>query len=80
MQHHIYIKAIQSVMPFSATKIICYKLEDWKEMTQNVQQGRKEGNVLFNDALNTFYLRLYTTAIINITLSSNIMYLMANVY
>ena len=24
-----------------------------------VQEGRKEGNVLFNDALNTFYLRLY---------------------
>ena len=23
------------------------------------QEGRKEGNVLFNDALNTFYLRLY---------------------
>ena len=23
------------------------------------QRGRKEGNVLFNDALNTFYLRLY---------------------
>ena len=23
------------------------------------QLGRKEGNVLFNDALNTFYLRLY---------------------
>ena len=22
-------------------------------------EGRKEGNVLFNDALNTFYLRLY---------------------
>ena len=22
-------------------------------------QGRKEGNVLFNDELNTFYLRLY---------------------
>ena len=21
--------------------------------------GRKEGNVLFNDALNTFYIRLY---------------------
>ena len=21
--------------------------------------GKKEGNVLFNDALNTFYLRLY---------------------
>ena len=23
------------------------------------KQGRKEGNVLFNDALNTFYLRSY---------------------
>ena len=23
------------------------------------QEGRKEGHVLFNDALNTFYLRLY---------------------
>ena len=22
-------------------------------------RGRKEGNILFNDALNTFYLRLY---------------------
>ena len=25
----------------------------------HMNQGRKEGNVLFNDALNTFYLRLY---------------------
>ena len=25
----------------------------------NCQCGRKEGSVLFNDALNTFYLRLY---------------------
>ena len=25
-----------------------------------VLEGRKEGNVLFNDALNTFYLRLYS--------------------
>ena len=24
-----------------------------------VQREKKEGNVLFNDALNTFYLRLY---------------------
>ena len=24
-----------------------------------ISAGRKEGNVLFNDALNTFYLRLY---------------------
>ena len=22
-------------------------------------EGRKEGNILFNDTLNTFYLRLY---------------------
>ena len=24
-----------------------------------MKEGRKEGNVLFNDTLNTFYLRLY---------------------
>ena len=24
-----------------------------------LNEGRKEGNVLFNDALNTFYLRIY---------------------
>ena len=24
-----------------------------------MNDGRKEGNILFNDALNTFYLRLY---------------------
>ena len=24
-----------------------------------MDEGRKEGNVLFNDTLNTFYLRLY---------------------
>ena len=24
-----------------------------------INEGRKEGNVLFNDALNTFYLQLY---------------------
>ena len=25
----------------------------------NKKEGRKEGNILFNDALNTFYLPLY---------------------
>ena len=30
---------------------LCYTMRD--------QEGRKEGNVLFNDKLNTFYLRLY---------------------
>ena len=28
-------------------------------MGENIIYSRKEGNVLFNDALNTFYLRLY---------------------
>ena len=28
-------------------------------LTLNIDSGRKEGNVLFNDTLNTFYLRLY---------------------
>ena len=28
-------------------------------MVYLIIRGRKEGNVLFNDALNTFYLRLY---------------------
>ena len=35
----------------------------WKKLQSNkpykAYTGRKEGNVLFNDALNTFYLRLY---------------------
>ena len=26
---------------------------------RSLETGRKKGNVLFNDALNTFYLRLY---------------------
>ena len=28
-------------------------------LNDHSDSGRKEGNVLFNDALNTFYLRLY---------------------
>ena len=28
-------------------------------ISRSERTGRKEGNVLFNDALNTFYLRLY---------------------
>ena len=31
----------------------------WTGIMQNDLTGRKEGNVLFNDVLNTFYLRLY---------------------
>ena len=33
--------------------------EGGKERYVNYFIGRKEENVLFNDALNTFYLRLY---------------------
>ena len=36
------------------------KLSFFKYRTIQIKAtGRKEGNVLFNDALNTFYLRLY---------------------
>ena len=46
------------------------RFSDYKMMIKNytpnnqnvivqIHKGRKEGNVLFNDALNTFYLRLY---------------------
>ena len=31
----------------------------WLRNEIDNERGRKEGNVLFNDALNTFYLRLY---------------------
>ena len=30
-----------------------------RQIGRSAEQRRKEGNVLFNDALNTFYLRLY---------------------
>ena len=30
-----------------------------ERLFKTMKKGRKEGNVLFNDALNTFYLRLY---------------------
>ena len=44
--------------------ILNSKVDDSKQEAetnyeQDVDFGRKEGNVLFNDALNTFYLRLY---------------------
>ena len=34
----------------------------WVKRESSINQIRKEGNVLFNDALNTFYLRLYGVA------------------
>ena len=39
---------------------LCYTSRGALAGTRNSSMcGRKEGNVLFNDALNTFYLRLY---------------------
>ena len=40
----------------------CSKIENWfcqVIVIVSTNEGRKEGNVLFHDALNTFYLRLY---------------------
>ena len=34
-------------------------MEDFNSCFSGLVFGRKEGNVLFNDAFNTFYLRLY---------------------
>ena len=34
-------------------------LSNYADETPDLILARKEGNVLFNDALNTFYLRLY---------------------
>ena len=38
---------------------ICYTSRGTLAGMRNNFDWRKEGNVLFNDALNTFYLRLY---------------------
>ena len=40
-------------------KRIKFVLYNWVTSHPYYKEGRKEGNVLFNDALNTFYLRLY---------------------
>ena len=35
------------------------EIPEWVHREGSIRRGRKEGNGLFNDALNTFYLRLY---------------------
>ena len=40
-------------------QVICSRFGKVTIEYDTVFSGRKEGNVLFNDALNTFYLRLY---------------------
>ena len=39
------------------SEVCLNRTQDFKLIVRKA--GRKEGNVLFNDALNTFYLRLY---------------------
>ena len=39
---------------------ILSKVMGWGWWAMAFGKGRKEGNVLFNDAINTFYLRLYS--------------------
>ena len=42
--------------------MLWYIVNKWHNgaaIAPNWKEGRKEGKVLFNDALNTFYLRLY---------------------
>ena len=66
------------------TVIVCVEVlgnqknKKQKQKTNKKPMLRKEGNVSFNDALNTFYLRLYgigpmlrTTVIIRVELSGN---------
>ena len=43
--------------------------------TQNVSCSRKEGNVLFNNTLNTFYLQLYGVICIQLYASSSMVYI-----
>ena len=49
-----YFNIVQIVISLQMTyKCMLFKIHS------HITQGRKEGNVLFNDALSTFYLRLY---------------------
>ena len=41
------------------TTFVTPVVEHWLEREITQSAPKKEGNVLFNDALNTFYLRLY---------------------
>ena len=40
-------------------KKYCVDTQRFPDLDLILLLGRKEGNILFNDALNTFYLRLY---------------------
>ena len=53
--HYMGYTFIDNLTDF-ATQVV----ESWLEWEQ--KEGRKEGNVLFNKALNTFYLQLYVVS------------------
>ena len=64
MPVHVSLYTNQQLkLQISAKKLILYgNIEGQQIMRVAVNRelnGRKEGNVLFKDALNTFYLRLY---------------------
>ena len=48
---------------FGFSFTLCHYLSEFTEIfirySMNQTDQRKEGNVLFNDALNTFYLQIY---------------------
>ena len=46
-------------VPISGCEIALWFILPQCERLLHLIYGRKEGNVLFNDAFNTFYLRLY---------------------
>ena len=54
MIHSYIILTCGHTIQLSDCTVCLVKIRDYCE-----GRGRKEGNVLFNDALNTFYLRLY---------------------
>ena len=50
---------------FADVSSICDQSPSVRHLFYNYISGRKEGNVLFNDELNTFYLRLYGVSYIS---------------
>ena len=47
------------VADINVTKLFLILLQPLEKKKRQHVSGRKEGNVLFNNILNTFYLRLY---------------------
>ena len=57
MSYFLVILA-QTVARSVSAKDFAWK-DVWSFYSKRRKEGRKDGNVIFNDALNTFYLRLY---------------------